>query len=80
MSRWAIVTMRVPLREDYPWKAGQPEVTASIENHLFDALQYEDYVEGKPSVKVVVVHTGAKDAEPATSTSGDQLGHPLRDS
>ena len=79
MQRFAIVTMKVPLRQDYPWKADQPDIETDIQNHLSDALQYKDYLEGVPSIKVVVVETGAKDAEPATSTGRDQLGDPLRD-
>lgn len=74
-QRFAIVTMRVPLRLDYPWKIGQPEIETDIQNNLSDALQYKDYLWGAPSVKVVVIDAGGTDAR----TGGDKLGDRVRD-
>lgn len=74
-QRFAIVTMRVPLRPDYPWKPGQPEIEGDIQNNLCDALQYKDYVHGASSIKVTVLEQG-EDHEGAGS---DKLGDVVRD-
>ena len=75
-QRFAIVTMRVPLRLDYPWKAGQPEIAQDILNHLSDALLYKDYVHGASSIKVVLIQKGDADAP---GVGGDKLEDGLRD-
>lgn len=43
-ERFAIVSFKLPLRLDYPWKAGQRLITAEVEGAVADGIRYLDCV------------------------------------
>jgi len=59
-EKFAIISLRVPLRLDYPWKVAQPEVVDVLEERLQDAIRWLDCVDGMASIKVTLVEREKK--------------------
>jgi hypothetical protein len=53
--RTARITLHVALREDYPWKPGQPPLEDSLAEAAADGLRWLDCVEGSAEVWVQVL-------------------------
>lgn len=55
--RYAIVTMRIPVRADYPWKAAQPDLAQAITDTLCDGIRWLDATQemAYPNLTVKIV-------------------------
>ena len=60
LERFAIVTMKVPLRLDYPYKAGQPDLRTTLQEGVCDGIRWRECVDGIPSVTVSIVEREQK--------------------
>lgn len=56
--REAIIVMRVPLREGYPWKPSQRPAEEILEEGVTDGIRWLDCVDGRIRVEVCVNPVG----------------------
>lgn len=51
----ALVTLRVPLRDDYPWKPAQRPIKEVVLNGAVDGIRWLDCVSGMIEAQICVV-------------------------
>jgi len=59
-EKFAIISMRVPIRLDYPYKSGQPEIKKTLTEAVCDGIKWRECVDGSPTVTVSIVEREKK--------------------